>query len=259
MGIVGGLLLIGGFVGLLFLIVYFTTNITGPKESEEIERLKKRLDDPRIYDPETDTYITLEEAELGVWDVDDPSKKINAEDIEETFYEEEVVVQNICKELEREGFAKAKNPLSEKQFEVFEKLKLLDQLDENWGYVEFYEHDGLVAMILNIQRAAEFAISIPVENVSGHYIFKEKTVTDRVLDKIRPDDDIKIENYECFTIQKTKTTRSIENIMQTINTHKRLEVEILPKQLFIKTTQSAKVSDALILLNIAKDIMRSGY
>lgn len=259
MGIVGGLLCIAVFISIIILIVYFTTRGTVFTENKEIKRLKKRLDDPRIYDPETDTYITLEEAESGVWDIDDSSKKRTSKEIEETFHEQEIIVQDICRELEREGFVKAKNPLSEEQFTTFEKLKLLDQLDENWGYSNFYERDTLTAIILNIHHTSEFAVSMLVKDVSGHYVFKEKTVSDRILDTIRPDDDIKVENYECYTIQKTKTTRAVENIMFEINKHKHIEVEVLPGQLFIKTTRPVQSTDLFMLLNLTRKIMRSGY
>lgn len=221
--------------------------------------MKNRLADPRIYDPETNTYITLEEAESGIWDVNDASKKMSETEMKEQFLEVELIAEAICKELIREGFVVAKSPLSEEQFKVFERLQLLDQIDENWGYRDYFEDSNMAGVILNIHNTFEFAISIPVHHSSGHYIFKEKTTTDRILDKIRPDDDIEIEHYECFIIQKSKTTRAIENMMDIVNKIEHVEVEVLPHQFFIKTTGSAKLSDVFILLQVARDIVQKGY
>lgn len=259
MGVIGGLLLIGAFVAILLFIVFIGDKPMSAKEKKEAAILKKRLEDPRIYDPETDTYITLEEAESGVWDTDDVSKQMSEIDKKEQFVETELTAEAICKELIREGFIKAKSPLSEEQIEVLERLQLLDQLDGDWGYRYYFENAKMVGVILNVHNTFEFAISIPVHHNSGHYIFKEKTATDRVLDKIRPDDDVEIEHYECFTIQQSKTTRAIENMMNIVNKIHHVEVEILPHQFFIKTKGSAKLSDVFVLLQVARDIVQNGY
>ena len=123
--------------------------------------------------------------------------------------------------------------MSKEQFKLFEELRLLDQIDENWGYRNYFESSKITGIILNIHNTFEVALSIPIQHNSGHYIFKEKTMTDRVLDTIRPDDDIEVDHYECFTIQESKTTRAIENIMSLINRIKGVEVEVLPYQFFM--------------------------
>ncbi len=259
MGVIVGLLLIGAFVAIIIFIAFIGDKPISAKEKKEAAILKKRLEDPRIYDPETDTYITLEEAESGVWDVDDASKQMSETDKKEQFVEVELIAETIYKEFIREGFVVAKSPLSEEQFKIFERLQLLEQIDDGWGYRDYFEDSKIVGVILTIHNTFELAISIPIHHGSGHYIFKEKTVTDRFLDKIRPDDDIEIEHYECFTIQKTKTTRAIENMMRIVNKIHDVEVEILPGQFFIKTTGSAKLSDMFLLLQAAREIIQKGY
>ncbi|MFC4635339.1 hypothetical protein ACFO3O_15625 [Dokdonia ponticola] len=259
MGVLGGLLIIAGFIGVLFFIISLADRPIYKEEKESEALLKKRLEDPRIYDPETDTYITLEEAESGIWDLEDASKKMSETEKREQFFEEDLVAESIRKELIKEGFVKVKSPLSEEQFKVFERLQLLDQLDENWGYRYFFENAKMIAIILTIHNAYELALSIPIQYSSGHYIFKEKTISDRILDKIRPDDAIQVADYECFPIQNSKTTRAVENIMHLVAKVRGVEVEILPHQFFIKTTGSQKLVDVFVLLDLVKEIEKNGY
>ncbi len=259
MEILGGLLIIAAFIGIFFFVVSIGNKPIYKEEKEDEALLKKRLEDTRIYDPETDTYITLEEAESGIWDLDDASKKMSETEKKEQFFGEDLVAESIRKEFLKEGFVKAKSPLSEEQFKVFERLQLLDELDENWGYRYFFESGKRVAVILTIHNAYELAVSIPIQYSSGHYVFKEKTTSDRILDKIRPDDAIQVANYECFSIQNSKTTRAVENIMHLVAKIRGVEVEILPHQFFVKTTGSQKLVDVFILLDLVKEIEKKGY
>lgn len=228
------------------------------KEKIEKEKEKKRLADPRIYDPETNTYITLEEAESGVWDVDDPKNKPSAEEIKATFSESDYIDYTLREELVKEGFERIEDPFSKEQYEYIEKFELLKQ-HEHWSYDDHFKQNEITALLLNIHGDTLISTWVPIANVSGHYVFTEKTKTDRFLDLIQPDDDIKVENYECFTVQKTKETRAIENIMELVNTHKHLEVEMFPGHLFIKTTQPTQLADLSMVLKLTRDIMRSGY
>ena len=233
------------------------------QEKEEEEKMKKRLDDPRLYDPrlydpETNTYITLEQAESGMWDVDDPKSKMSKEEIKENFSEEQLINHTLREEFVKEGFKRIKEPFSEEQYEQIEKFELLKQF-EDWSYNDHFKKGEITAILLSIQRDTLISMWIRVKDITGHYIFKEKTTTDRILDKIRPDDDIQIENYECFTIQKTKTTRAIENIIATVNKYQHIEVEIQSGHLFIKTTRPARLTDLLMLLNLSRNIVQNGY
>ncbi|MEP0264780.1 hypothetical protein [Dokdonia sp.] len=224
------------------------------RQKIEEEKEKKRMADPRIYDPKTDTYITLEQAESGIWDVYDPKNKISAEDVKATFSESDYIDYTIRKEFVKEGFKRVEGPFSEEQYEQIEKFELLKQL-EYWSYDDHFKQDEITAILLSTHGDTLISTWIPVTNISGHYVFKEKTKTERFFDAIQSDDDIKVENYECFTIQKTKTTRSIENMMQLVNKHKHIEVEIMPGHLFIKTTRPARLTDLFMVLNLTRDIM----
>lgn len=230
------------------------------KEQEKIEKEKekKRMEDPRIYDPETNTYITLEEAESGVWDVNDPKNKPSAEEVKATFTESDYINYTLREELIKEGFERINAPLSEEQYGHIETFKLLKQ-HEHWSYDDHFKKNEITVLLLKIYGDTLISTWIPVTRISGHYVFTEKTKTDRFFDLIQSDDDIKIENYECFTIQKTKETKGIENIMKLVNMYKHLEIEILPGHLFIKTTRRGRLTDLSMILNLTRDIIQSGY
>jgi len=153
------------------------------QERIEKEKEKKRLADPRIYDPETNTYITLEEAESGVWDVNDPKNKPTAEEIKITFTESDYVDYTLRKELVKEGFERIESPLSEEQYGHIEMFELLKQ-HEHWSYDDHFKKNEITVLLLKIYGDILISTWIPVTRISGHYVFTEKTKTDRFFDLI---------------------------------------------------------------------------
>jgi len=55
-------------LAVLFFVIKLYIKLSKEEKKEEAE-IQKRLDDALIYDPETKTKITLEEAEKGEWAV----------------------------------------------------------------------------------------------------------------------------------------------------------------------------------------------
>lgn len=261
-------ILIGGLIIVIIVVLYrllipsedYTKERRLRKEKQKIEEEKerKRLADPRIYDPETNTYITLEEAESGVWDVDDPKNKLSAEEIKATFPESDYIDYTLREELVKEGFERIEGPLTKEQYGNIEKFELLKQ-HEHWSYDDHFKQNDITVFLLNIRGDTLISTWIPVTQVSGHYVFTEKTKTDRFFDLIQSDDDIKVENYECFTVQKTKEKRAIENIMTLVNTHKHIEVEMFSGHLFIKAIRPGRLTDLSMILTLTREIMQRGY
>ena len=56
---------------LVVILLYYLLTYKTAEEKEYNKKLKESLEDDYIIDPETGTKITLEEAESGIWEVED--------------------------------------------------------------------------------------------------------------------------------------------------------------------------------------------
>jgi len=258
---------IGLFTTIVLLIIVITTKKTKTKKKTitqgklEEMRSKRNLKDPRLYDPHTDVYITLEEAEAGSWEVND-FKKRTKEELHSYFTETEIINFQVREELQRQGFTKAEEPfpdgqevpLSDKQYEIIEQLAILNK-EDSWSYNNSFFRNKLRLLFLNIYNETQLMIWLSTAINSGHYVFQEKTIMEKFFDLLRDDDDIKNENFECYTLEKgsRSSVSEIQKILDAITEMKNVEIEILPYHLFVKTTIPLQFEHLLKLLKLAKD------
>ena len=88
---------------------------------------------------------------------------------------------------------------------------------------------------------------LKIESIDWHYTFREKTGTEKFFDSIRNDDEIKLKDYECFTVSKTLNPIRTINLVNKIVKLKGLEIEIHNENLFIKTLNLASLEDVKTL------------
>ncbi|TXE15358.1 hypothetical protein ES692_17020 [Psychroserpens burtonensis] len=96
---------------------------------------------------------------------------------------------------------------------------------------------------------------VKIDNINGHYFFREKSSSEKLLDLLRnDDDDIKLSDYECFTIKKSHNIILITNILKHFESEKKLEIEIDNDNLFIKTTKLLNLDDIIRIERIVKNV-----
>ena len=90
------------------------------------------------------------------------------------------------------------------------------------------------------------------EQLSGHYYFREKTSFEILADLFRNDDEIKLNNYESFTIKKSNNILYISKLLSFFKNEKELEFEICDNSFFIKTLSHPNMEDYLRIEKIIK-------
>ena len=95
---------------------------------------------------------------------------------------------------------------------------------------------------------------IKTDNVNGHYFFREKSLPEKLLDLLRNDDELKLTDYECFTIKKSHSIILIRKILNLFENEKGLEIEIDNENLFIKTTKLVNIDDIIRIEKIIKNV-----
>lgn len=235
------------------------------KEDIEIEkRLNESLEDEFIYDPETGTKLTLEQAESGHWIAHDNPKRIKkSEEIEEFYDGKEREIEELKNYIIQSGYSKKK--LSKLQVALLEKTQTLSKYD-NWTYSGSLTNNDETCFVLfpdvelkgnkhmDSYNESQMLFWIKEEQLSGHFYLREKTTFEALADKLRNDDDIKLDNYESFTIQKSNNILHVIRILNFFKEEKGLEFEIYDGNFIIKTLKLANMQDYLRIEKIIKNI-----
>jgi hypothetical protein len=248
-------------------IVFFFWKIMtfeSKSETEEIKRLKESLADEFIYDPETGTKITLEQAESGHWIPHNNLDRIkDSDEIEQFYHGPEKEAEELKNYIKKNGFTYKK--LTNKQLELLEKTEILSKYDD-WSYSSSFLNDKgncfvfFPAVEINTSRhqlgyhESQIMLWIKDEQLSGHYYFREKTSFETLIDLFRNDDEIKLDNYESFTIRKSNNIRYIIKLLNFFKDEKELEFEICDDSFFIKTLSYPNMEDYLRIEKIIKKV-----
>lgn len=72
-----------------------------------------------------------------------------------------------------------------------------------------------------------------INSIEGHYYFREKRKQKLFFDKLRNDDELKLEYYECFTFKKSHQILQVKRIIDILVAFKGLEIELMDDHLFI--------------------------
>ncbi|MDH7913858.1 hypothetical protein [Winogradskyella sp. SYSU M77433] len=240
---------------LIFVLITYISYawITHRTESEKEydKKLKESLKDEFIIDPETGKKLTLEEAESGNWSIedypDDEFRVMPLDELEKIPEEQSRVAQHAINYLKSsKSFRECE--LTEDDIETLDSTKILSGYDD-WSYSHPFKFDKGILILpvgkLNTSNYSESYILIwlKISNINGHYLFKEKTAVERFFDRIRKDNDIIFDNYECATIKKSFNKVLVKNLAEKIISHQGLEIEIHNDNLFIQTLRLVNIED----------------
>ncbi|WP_104734523.1 hypothetical protein [Hanstruepera ponticola] len=252
------------FFGFIVYAFYFMFTFKTKKEKEYEKKLKKSLEDEFIIDPETGTKLTLEEAESGHWIAhDNEFRTIPETELENLPTEDEKIAERALNYL-RKSKDYRKTKLTDEQLDIFEKTKILNSYDD-WHYSNPFEFkNGIVFLpapelhgmtyYQDTYCESHLMYWIKIDNINGHYFFREKSSGEKFLDLLRKDDELEINDYECFTLKKSHNIILIKNLLKNFENQKGLEIEIDNDNLFIKTTKLVNLDDIYKIENIIKNV-----
>ena len=159
-----------------------------------------------------------------------------------------------------------KTILHKNELKKFEKTKILKRYDD-WSYSNPFKFENGILIFpapkLRSMRSylsdyceSHVMVWIKINNINGHYYLREKSSSEKFFDRIRNDDDLKINDYECFTITKSHFVIQINQILKNFQNERRLEIEIDNDNLFIKTDRLVNLEDILRIEKIIKRLTK---
>ncbi|MCR6640904.1 MAG: hypothetical protein NVV82_18395 [Sporocytophaga sp.] len=237
------------------------------KEAKEYNQyLEQSLKDEHITNPETGAKYTLEEAESEKWiNLESEFITIPKTDITKLFTEEERETERALNHF-KDNAQYRKAELSNDQIEILEQTKILSKY-KGWTYSSPFQIEYCTGLLLfptvavsgprSISYMTQCMFWITLNMSYGHYYLREKTATEKLLDLIRDDDEIKLTNYESFTINKTKKFFELNKIIEKLEGMEGLEIEILENNFFIKNTRQIDIFEVTKIEKIIKNISLS--
>lgn len=241
---------------LITTIIYGVITFKTKKEKEYDRRLQKSLEEEYIIDPETGVKLTLEEAESGKWFAhDNEFRTIPEDELNKIPIDEEKQVQVALNYLRESRFF-TKIELNDNEVNKLIDTKILSGYGD-WSYSNTYKFENGYVFLPTIDGSrieTHLMIWLKIQNIQGHYLFREKTNSEKFFDLIRNDDEIKLKNYECFTIKKSINILNTIHIINKIKQHKGLEIEINNTNLFLKTLKLISIEDVKMMEKIIKKL-----
>lgn len=250
-------LLISGIV--IHLLYKFLFEKSQKEYNEYEKNIKLRLNDDKIYDPETGVKMTLEQAQKGTWIKNDNFSRIRTEEEIDTYFDGvEKEIEKIANNLKSRNFKHTK--ISNKYIKVLEKTHMLSKYDDWTYYNAFNLNDDDKVLFPEVQyhyrgkgtssfTGIQIMFWLKIEDIGGHYFLREKETHEKILDLFRRDDDFKFGNFEVFTIIKSTNIKKIISTLSPFEKLKNIEIEIRNNDLFIKTTNQPNISEFNKLLN----------
>jgi hypothetical protein len=238
------------------------------QHKEYNDKIQKNLEDNYIIDPKTGTKITLEQAESGFWAASDNKLNITSEsDIQKLYTEEE---KQIARTLNYFKTNFLKLELDKDQWFILEQTKIVDKYQNFEYHTPFKVKNGngiffLAEVVLGESNDIPYHIGtlylgcqimfwLTVDVNLGHYYFREKTSTEKILDKMKSDDDFKLINYETFAFKKTNNIEYVSKILEYLEQEKGFEIEFMDTNIFIKNLKHANLEDMHKIKNMVERI-----
>lgn len=264
-------------VVLLFIIIvvifYYAFTFKTKKEKDYDKHLKENLKDEFIIDPETGAKLTLEQAESGHWVAHDNEFLTKPEkELSKLFSEEEKDAEKALNYL-KESREYRKTKFSKDLIKLLEKTKLLSKYSD-WSYADLFRIEYLDGYIFTPTvhlegsqqtyyndgyQESQLMVWLKFEMDFGHYYFREKSGSEKFFDLIRNDDELKLENYECFTFKKAVDFITLIKLLENFKGQKALEFEFLGQNLFIKNLKYINTNDLFRIEKIIKSFFKKSY
>lgn len=226
-------------------------------EKDYEKKLKERLNDEFLYDPETGARFTIEQAEDGSWINHKNDSRIKSSKEIENYYDgSEKIVEEIANYLKSKNYKPVK--LSSNQIEKLEASKLFEKYSD-WSYSNSFSFNNEKSFVFfpevhinQINRDSHFRgyqimFWTKINNNFGHYYLREKALSEKFFDLLRKDDDFKIDGFEVFTIKENKDIIPIINTLNHFERETNLEIEINKDDLYLKTLTEPSLDDFMRL------------
>ncbi|WP_422103825.1 hypothetical protein [Winogradskyella sp.] len=214
-------------------------------EREEEEKMRASLEEAYIFDPVTNSKITLEQAESGEWEVnEDEFWEMPEEDIRKFAFEEQKIEERALNLLRSSKQFLKTEPLSDDEIDVLESGKILSQYGD-WSYNNIFKFNEGFILTPYVKYEYRVLMWLKIFDINGHYYFREKTKVEAFFDKIRMDDDIEINNYECYTFKKSYNVSKVGILIRKIAQFSGLEIEIKDENLFIISQKLVNKEDII--------------
>ena len=247
---------------ILIVVAIIVKSFEQTNEQKEYDRvLKESLEDEFIYDPETGAKLTLEQAESGHWISHNNLNRVKSiEEIDKFYFGKEKDAEILVNHIKVNGYEYEK--LKESQIAILEKIKIFEKYDD-WSYSDSFSFDNGKNFIFfpaveykteNNFNESQIMFWIKNDKLNGHFYLREKTTFESLTDLIRNDDEIKFDNYECYTYKKSNSILNVIRILKTFQNEKELEIEINEGNLFVKTSKFPNMKDFLRVEKIIKNI-----
>jgi len=257
--------IVGIIIGIVTILLLWKVMTSKTKEEiEEEKRLKESLADEFIYDPVTGTKLTLEQAESGHWIAHNNINRIkNQDEIEQYYHGNEKKIEELKNYIIETGYSYKK--LTNSQLDLLGKTQTLSKYN-NWTYSDFFSNESETCFVLfpsvetkggrHLTKYQELQMLFWIKDtqLSGHFYLREKSSFETLADKFRSDDDIKLDNYESFTIKKSNSILHVIRLLNYFKDEKKLEFEIYNDNLIIKTQELPNMQDYLRIEKIIKTI-----
>ncbi len=232
--------------------LYLLLSYTPKSEKEQEERMKQSLADEFIIDPETGVKLTLEQAESGIWlSHDNQFREITEEEINKLPYEDEQIVVRALNHLRSNTNYLKLDYFENEDFDILESAITLSHYDD-WTFSNLYSFEyGFIfspapeTNVSHILTQPQLMLWLKIDTIKGHYYFREKTKAEAFFDKFRNDDELKFDNYECFTFKKSYQILQVKRIIDILVTFKGLEIELKDDNLFIKSLRLINKDDVI--------------
>lgn len=221
-----------------------------------------KFEDDLLFDPETNSKITLEQAESGNWPVnEDPNRIIPAEEINSFHSESNKLEVRIGNYLKQQKFLKCN--FDDELQDAIDSMVILTKYS-SWSCDDlFVAADGSCIFELSIlapigRNSFDGKTVMAMKYLgsdSGHYVFAPKTLADRVYDWVEPKENIEIPGYETHEIVRSRNVlQLIRSLEQFGKMAARFEIEVIADKLFFKFDRDKSLEDVKLADEILKKL-----
>lgn len=238
------------FLIVFFLILFIPFFKIAKEEKKEKEEEEKKSKDNLLFEPETEAYITLEEAESGEWHEPDEEQKKHTAKLRRQYMDENEILLNkfysflITQGYERERIKNTINTLStvtHSPFKLSDFNPDIDKLDFLKSTVIISQYPSQsIKDIWTLNNKTIFSVGnnlvfwVKVNHASGHYFMKKLTDVDRFLGKLLHKDDIHLKKHRVFTVKRGFDIAKAKKIFEKFDNEKNLQLELIDDNLLIR-------------------------
>jgi len=255
------------YIVILLIVLFFLHSwfFRTTEEEKEYERIRKESQkDDFIYNPETGTKITLEDAESGHWITHDNLNRIKGEkEIERNYSGKEKQIEKLVNHVKVSGYVFRR--LKDSELSFLEKTTILGKYDD-WSYSGSFSNDSdkicvfFPTVLLKSHDECQSNYIEPQilfwlkkEELSGHFYLREKSIFDSFVNLFK-NDEIKLDDYKVYVFKKSENMISLIRSLNVLSMEKELEIEIVEGNLLVKTLRSPSMEDFVRIERIIKTV-----